>query len=187
MLALAAVAAVLVAPAATPLYPLPAPAVAQCERIQAGVRFAVLCPKRLPRATRGWRSGETPPRLHSDFFGSPGRPGLRTPNGLEFGYSAPVEPQSAGIGGGCSGTTGRAASCTSRSSVLPGPRPREGCVPRGSVGRRGCSGPPAATVSRGRSATGGRITRGSSGTSEAASTPRACTTSAPGRLASSAG
>src|SRR6266516_7350513 len=62
--------------------------------MQAHVRFAVLCPARLPRATRGWRQTDRPPALRADILGSPGHPRLPTAYGLEFGYSAPVEPQS---------------------------------------------------------------------------------------------
>jgi hypothetical protein len=43
---------------------------------------------------RGWRAGDPPAPFRSDVLGSPGRPGLATPYGLEFGYSAPVEPES---------------------------------------------------------------------------------------------
>jgi len=93
MLALVAAAALL-ASRPTPLYPLPAPAIADCERMQTRVRFAVLCPAKVPHPTRGRRRGESPAPFHSDVLGSPGRPGLPTPYGLEFGYSAPVEPQS---------------------------------------------------------------------------------------------
>lgn len=94
MFALVLVAAAFVLPRPIQLYPLPASAVAQCDRMQAHVRLVVLCPARLPGASRGWRRGDRRPPFHSDFFGSPGRPGLPTPYGLEFGYSAPIEPGS---------------------------------------------------------------------------------------------
>lgn len=94
MLALLAVAVALVAPRPVPLYPLPASAVAKCRRMQAHVRFAVLCPARLPRPTRGWRSQDPPPPFHSDVFGTPGHPQRPTPYGLEFGYGVPIEPTS---------------------------------------------------------------------------------------------
>ena len=94
MLALVAVAAALLATRPVPLDPLPASSVANCIRMQVHVRFAVLCPARVPRATRGWRRTDPPAPFHSDILGSPGRPGLPTPYGLEFGYSAPVEPES---------------------------------------------------------------------------------------------
>jgi hypothetical protein len=62
--------------------------------MQAHVRFAVLCPARLPRPTRGWRRQDPPPPFHSDVFGTPGRPQRPTPYGLEFGYGVPIEPTS---------------------------------------------------------------------------------------------
>jgi hypothetical protein len=76
------------------LLPLLPPAIGTCQRMQANVPFAVLCPARVPRATRGWRAGDRPPPLRIDVFGSPGRPHLQTPYGVDFGYGAPVEPQS---------------------------------------------------------------------------------------------
>jgi len=76
------------------LWPLPDRARQQCARLQAHVRFVVLCPRRVPRPTRGWRSGDRPPPVTSDIFGSARNPRLRTPYGLEYGYSAPVGPQS---------------------------------------------------------------------------------------------
>jgi hypothetical protein len=76
------------------LWPLPEPTRQQCARLQAHVRFVVLCPRRVPRPTRGWKRGEPAPPVTSDIFGSPQRPQLPTPYGLEYGYSAPVEPQS---------------------------------------------------------------------------------------------
>jgi hypothetical protein len=76
------------------LWPLPKRARLQCARLQARVRFIVLCPQRVPRPTRGWKPGDSPPPLYSDIFGSLSHPELRTPYGLELGYSAPVEPQS---------------------------------------------------------------------------------------------
>lgn len=86
--------ATLLASLPIPLSPLPVAAVAKCERMQTHVRFAVLCPARMPRAVRGWRVGDPGARFHSDVLGSPGRPELATPYGLEFGYSVPVEPES---------------------------------------------------------------------------------------------
>src|SRR3989440_3582243 len=80
--------------AAPRLWPLPERARQQCARLQAHVRFVVLCPRRVPRPTRGWKRGDPPPPLSSDIFGSPQHPQLRTPYGLEYGYSAPVEPES---------------------------------------------------------------------------------------------
>jgi hypothetical protein len=74
------------------LQPLPASAVTKCRQMQSHVPFAVLCPARLPRAVRGWKVGDPPAPFRSEILGSPGRPQLRTPYGLEFGYSAPVEP-----------------------------------------------------------------------------------------------
>jgi hypothetical protein len=76
------------------LWPLPELARQQCVRLQAHVRFVVLCPRRVPRPTRGWKRGEPAPPVTSDIFGSPQRPQSHTPYGLEYGYSAPVEPQS---------------------------------------------------------------------------------------------
>jgi hypothetical protein len=62
--------------------------------MQVHVRFAVLCPARVPRASRGWKRGDRPPPFSSDVFGTPGRPEAQTPYGLEFVYGVPVEPQS---------------------------------------------------------------------------------------------
>ncbi len=62
--------------------------------MQVHVRFAVLCPARIPRATRAWKPEDAPPPFYSDVYGAPGRPELQTPYGLDFGYSAPVEPES---------------------------------------------------------------------------------------------
>jgi hypothetical protein len=76
------------------LWPLPERVRRLCAGLQAHVHFVVLCPRRLPRPTRGWKRADPPPPLTSDVFGSPRHPGLRTPYGLEYGYSAPVEPQS---------------------------------------------------------------------------------------------
>ncbi len=76
------------------LFPLHARSIEKCQHMQAHVRFVVLCPARLPRPTRGWRPGDRPPPSHTEFFGGPARPQLPTPYGLDFGYSAPVEPQS---------------------------------------------------------------------------------------------
>jgi hypothetical protein len=76
------------------LWPLPERARQQCARLQAHVRFVVLCPRQVPRPTRGWRRGDRPAPVSSDIFGSPQPPHLRTPYGLEYGYSAPVEPES---------------------------------------------------------------------------------------------
>jgi hypothetical protein len=91
----AAAAALTLAIAPQPrLYPLPASAAAKCRHMQAHVEFAVLCPARVPLPTRGWKRHDPPPPFHSDVLGSPGRPELQTPYGLEFGYSAPVEPES---------------------------------------------------------------------------------------------
>src|SRR5256885_10687836 len=90
---LVAVAALLVS-SLTPLYPLPASAIAKCRHMQVRVRFAVLCPARMPHAVRGWHAGDPPAPFHTEILGSPGRPGLATPYGLEFGYSGPVEPES---------------------------------------------------------------------------------------------
>jgi hypothetical protein len=58
------------------------------------VRFPFLCPTRLPRATRGWHEGDTAPPLRAVVLGDPRRPALRTPYGIDVGYSAPVEPES---------------------------------------------------------------------------------------------
>ena len=52
--------------------------------MQTRVRFAVLCPANVPHPARGWRRGESPAPFHSDVLGSPGRPGLPTPYGLEL-------------------------------------------------------------------------------------------------------
>jgi hypothetical protein len=76
------------------LWPPPERARQQCARLQAHVRFVVLCPRRVPRPTRGWRSGDPAAPVTSDIFGSPQHPQLHTPYGLEYGYSAPVEPES---------------------------------------------------------------------------------------------
>lgn len=76
------------------LHPLPASAVAKCRLMQEHVRFTVLCPARMPRAVLGWRLRDAPAPFHSQILGSPGRRHLRTPYGVEFGYSAPVEPAS---------------------------------------------------------------------------------------------
>jgi hypothetical protein len=76
------------------LWPLPERTRRQCARLQAHVRFVVLCPQRVPRPTRGWKRSDRPPPFYSDIFGSPQHPALRTPYGIEIGYSAPVEPQS---------------------------------------------------------------------------------------------
>lgn len=82
-------------PGPTPrLRPLPERARQQCARLQAHVQFVVLCPEHVPRPTRGWKRGDPAPPVTSDLFGSPQHPQLRTPYGLEYGYSAPVEPQS---------------------------------------------------------------------------------------------
>ena len=62
------------------LRPLPRAAARLCRQQQRPVRFVVLCPLRLPRATYGYNG--PPPPLH----GVPGRL-----HGVEFGYSAPVE------------------------------------------------------------------------------------------------
>jgi hypothetical protein len=43
-------------------------------------------------ATRGWKRGDAPPSFSSGVFGSAGHPELQKPYGLEFGYSAPIEP-----------------------------------------------------------------------------------------------
>jgi hypothetical protein len=93
MLALIAAAALLMGQP-TPLHPLPASAVAKCRRMQAEVHFAVLCPARLPLPVRGWRAGDSPAPFRSEILGSPGKPELATPYGLQFGYSAPIEPGS---------------------------------------------------------------------------------------------
>jgi hypothetical protein len=77
-----------------PLFPAPPAVHRACARIQAGVRFPVLCPTRLPHPTRGWHADDPLPPLHVDVFGDPRRPRLATPYGLEVGYSAPVEPTS---------------------------------------------------------------------------------------------
>ena len=77
------------------LHRLPKDAVRVCKRMQAAARFPVLCPARLPRATLGFRLGASPPRLRADLVGKVREPlqgGL--PHGLDFSYSAPVEPQS---------------------------------------------------------------------------------------------
>jgi len=93
MLALVTAALLLVS-RPTPLHPLPVSAVAKCRQMQTHVRFVVLCPARLPRAVRGWHAGDPPAPFRSEIVGSPGHPELATPYGLEFGYSAPVEPAS---------------------------------------------------------------------------------------------
>jgi hypothetical protein len=67
------------------LWPLPELTPQQCARLQAHVRFVVLCPRRVPRPTRGWKRSDPPPPLSSDIVGSPQHPRLRTPYGLEYG------------------------------------------------------------------------------------------------------
>lgn len=59
-----------------------------CRRLQARVRFAVLCPTVLPRAVLGY-PGEPPPVLGSDRYAS-------SEPGLDIGYGAPWETDSGG-------------------------------------------------------------------------------------------
>jgi hypothetical protein len=88
-LAVAAVVATLTGPGSVPLHPLPARAVDACRKMQAAVRFPVLCPARVPLPTLARR-----PPFHVDILGSPRHPDLQTPFGIELGYNAPIEPQS---------------------------------------------------------------------------------------------
>jgi hypothetical protein len=73
----------------------PASVVAQCQLVQARIRVAVLCPRKVPRAwLRAWRArpGTPPPVLsaqHTEYLDRGGRNLLMT-----FGYGAPWEPDS---------------------------------------------------------------------------------------------
>jgi hypothetical protein len=66
--------------------------ISACRRMQAGVRFTIYCPQRLPRATRGWPPGHQPAKLHVEVYGKPHHWSYAQPYGLDFSYSAPVEP-----------------------------------------------------------------------------------------------
>jgi YVTN family beta-propeller protein len=66
-----------------PLVALPAHAIAVCRRAQARARFTVLCPARLPRATRAFTPGTPPLPLVVSHRGGV----------LDFGYSAPAGPE----------------------------------------------------------------------------------------------
>jgi hypothetical protein len=77
---------------AIPFQPLPEQTRQQCLLVQAHAPFTVFCPRRVPRPTQGWRPGSPPAPWHSDVLGSPRHPRLKTPYGIELGYSAPVEP-----------------------------------------------------------------------------------------------
>jgi hypothetical protein len=71
------------------LRPLPLAAARLCEREQRPVRFAVLCPLRLPRATFGYNG--RPPRLRAIPSGDVRNGKVSRHYGVEFEYSAPVE------------------------------------------------------------------------------------------------
>jgi hypothetical protein len=76
------------------LYPLPASGVRSCQTLQRRVDFTVLCPARLPRATRAlpWRPTWDKPRFRVDFVGDTFHPKRPGPIGLDLGYGVPVEP-----------------------------------------------------------------------------------------------
>ncbi len=77
------------------LEPVPAAAIAACQRLQRRSRQTVFCPARLPRATlRPSNPRQGPPSLRWELFGDARDPERHALNGLDFGYSAPVEPTS---------------------------------------------------------------------------------------------
>jgi hypothetical protein len=71
------------------LRPLPRAVTRVCTQQQRLVRFAVLCPRRLPRATYG-HNGPIP-RLRATPVGTVRGGDVSRPYGVDFGYSAPVE------------------------------------------------------------------------------------------------
>ena len=73
----------------TRLYPLPASGRAVCRAAQEQTRHVVLCPRRLPRPTRGWPIRSKLPSLRGEVLRN-GREIL----GVELAYGAPVEPAS---------------------------------------------------------------------------------------------
>jgi YVTN family beta-propeller protein len=73
------------------LLPTPAGVIERCRKIQAQVHFRVLCPRMLPRAVIGWPPGEPPPPVGS----GPVRTSPRRVDGVDIGYGAPWESESA--------------------------------------------------------------------------------------------
>jgi hypothetical protein len=71
------------------LRPLPRAAARVCKRQQRAVRFVVLCPLRLPRATYAYNGPPPPLRALPVVFVLGGETGRLY--GMEFAYSAPVE------------------------------------------------------------------------------------------------
>jgi hypothetical protein len=66
-----------------------------CKRMQEPAPFTVYCPRKLPRATRGWPPGpgQSPPaKLRVEIYGNPYQPRRPQPYGLDVGYGVPVEP-----------------------------------------------------------------------------------------------
>jgi hypothetical protein len=78
------------------LHRLPTAPAATCRSWQRRTRLRLLCPARLPRATLGPATirDPRPPRLSAVVVGAPKRPGSVGLLGLDFSYSAPVEPTS---------------------------------------------------------------------------------------------
>jgi YVTN family beta-propeller protein len=72
------------------LFPTPASVLEQCRRVQARVRFRMLCPRMLPRALIGWPPGQPPPPLGGGLV----RPSPRSVAGVDIGYGAPWESES---------------------------------------------------------------------------------------------
>jgi YVTN family beta-propeller protein len=77
--------------AAVRLLPTPAGVIERCRQIQAQAHFPVLCPRMLPRAVIGWPPGEPPPPIGS----GPVRASPRRVDGVDIGYGAPWESESA--------------------------------------------------------------------------------------------
>lgn len=112
------------------LAPTPASVVEQCRRVQARARFRLLCPRMLPRALIGWPPGHPPPPLGAGQV----RISPRRVDGVDIGYGAPWESQSAG---GVVPHAWRNRPCCFLHFVIQRGRPAPGARPAMLGGRRG--------------------------------------------------